>query len=199
MDLKIKNYLEEAKKSLGSSPANRLDPGPTTEEFFLFLEGRLSENDQARVLEYLKTHPDARAMIQTARGLLSELPESERETVSEDLTARAKALFTDSPPKNSATSCPHCGGRLTPFKSPVGRQKFRNAIWAALSLVCFAGSFWVKPYFYQFLAAFLFFGFRWIIDQRSTKTQIMIYKALRESDPEDPPKHRDLHQSSSHL
>ena len=201
MDLKIKNYLEQTKKHLKSpSPnANRLDPGPTPEEYYLFLEDRLSQEAEKRVLEYLKTHPEAKAMIQTARGLLSELPESEHETVSQDLVERTKGLFARNKQKNSSSPCPHCGGRITPFKSPLGRQKFRNAVWAALSVACFTGSFLVRPYFFQFLAAFLFFGFRWIVDQRSTKTQILIYKALRESGPEDLPKGRDLHQSSSHL
>lgn len=116
----------------------------------------------------------------------SYLSDAENENVPVDLVARAKALL----PGTNRLSCPHCAKPITPFKTPLAGQKVKNAVWAILAIVCFAGSFVIPKYFFQFLVAFLFFGFRWIVDQKATKTQIFVYKTL--SDREDSePKRRD--------
>ena len=108
----------------------------------------------------------------------SYLADAETENVPADLIARVKSLV----PGTQRLACPHCGKSITPFKSPLTKQRIKNAIWAFLAFVCFGGSFLAPKYFFQFLAAFLFFGFRWIVDQRATKTQIFVYKALRDSE-----------------
>ena len=127
--------------------------------------------------------------------LLSEnLAEAEHENVPGDLVAKAKTLF----PGTGRLSCPHCGKSITAFKTPLAKQKMKNAAWAAIALVSFAGSFLAPRYFFQFLAGFLFFGIRWIVDQRSTKTQIFVYKTLQEETAHKS-ESRDLHHPSSHL
>ena len=106
---------------------------------------------------------------------------------------RAKNLF----PKPATVQCPYCRKPITPFKKPLKTQTLTNLLWLVLSVVSFAGSFVYRRYFFQCLALALFFGIKWAIDLRSTKTQILIYKALKD---EDPGVHsRDLHKSSTHL
>lgn len=123
------------------------------------------------------------------------LSNPDSEVVPPELVAKAKKLFSSPAQK---LSCPHCGKAITPFKSPLSRQRIKNVVWAFLALACFGGSFLAPKYFFQFLAAFIFFGFRWILDQRATKTQIFVYKSLREGEASES-KGRDLHQPSSHL
>ena len=103
------------------------------------------------------------------------LADSENENVPQDLLAKAKAIF---PGRAERLSCPHCGKGITPFKDPLTKQKRKNALWMFLAVASFGGSFLAPRYFFQFLAAFLFFSFRWIVDQRATKTQIFVYKTL---------------------
>jgi hypothetical protein len=65
-----------------------------------------------------------------------------------------------------------------------------------LALISFGLSFVVRHYFMQFLAVTLLAGVKAIVDWRSAKTQILIYRAL--SAEPGPEQHR-LHQHSSHL
>lgn len=140
---------------------------------------------------------DSEKRTRAARALADRLAEAEKESVPPALVDRAKKLFED---RQKSPTCPHCGKAVTPFKTPLKAQRLRNAVWAALAVVSFAGSFAVPRYFYQFLAAFLFFGFRWVMDSRATRTQILVYKALKEEEGRlTPGSGRDLHHPSAHL
>ena len=97
---------------------------------------------------------------------------------------------------NGGIRCPHCRGAITPFKKPRAQQVFWNWLWHGLSTVSFLVSFVFRHYFFQFLALTLLFGFKGILEQRSTKTQILIYKALKE---EENPRLKDLHPHTSRL
>ena len=107
-----------------------------------------------------------------------------------DLIDKAKRLMPSSP----KLACPHCGKPITPFKKPLSSQRWKNIFWLVSAAASFAMSFAMHRFFYQFLAATLLFGFKWIVEQRATKTQIMIYKALS-----DNPEHQRLHRHSSRL
>ena len=105
----------------------------------------------------------------------------------------AKNLF----PKPASVRCPYCMKPITPFKKPLKTQNLINFLWLVLAAAAFAGSFVYRRYFFQCLALALFFGIKWVIDIKLTRTQILIYKALKD---EDPGVHsRDLHKSSTHL
>ena len=105
------------------------------------------------------------------------------------LVQKAKDLMGASSP---SAACPHCGKPITPFKKPPRAQKW-NALWLGTAVLAFALSFVFPLYFMQFLAAALFCGFKWAIERRALKTQILIYKALSETE------HHRLHQHSSRL
>ena len=106
---------------------------------------------------------------------------------------KAKNLFS----KRAIIQCPHCRKPITPFKKPLKTQNLINLFWLALSAASFLCSFVTRRYFFQCLALALFFGIKWAVDQKATKTQILIYKALKD---EDPSVHsRDLHNKVSHL
>ena len=105
----------------------------------------------------------------------------------------AKNLF----PKPAIIQCPYCRKPITPFKRPLKTQNLINLLWLALSAVSFLCSFVARGYFFQCLALALFFGVKWAVDQKSTKTQVLIYKALKDEDPGI--RSRDLHNKVSHL
>ena len=76
--------------------------------------------------------------------------------------------------------CPHCGKPITSFKKPLAGQRLWNIAWASSAALSFLLSFLFHRYFFQFVALTVLFGVKWIVDQRATKTQILIYKALQE-------------------
>ena len=90
----------------------------------------------------------------------------------------AKKLF----PKPASIQCPYCRKPITPFKKPLQNQNLANFLWLALSASAFLSSFVYRRYFFQCLALALFLGIKWAVDQKSTKTQILIYKALKDAD-----------------
>ena len=114
-----------------------------------------------------------------------------RERVPARALERAKSLII------GRIACPHCGKGITPFKKPYLRQKFLNGLWLVFSCAMFGLSFVFPHYFMQFLALTALFGFKWIVDQRATKSQILIYKALK--DEHSLTGSRDLHNLPSHL
>ena len=103
---------------------------------------------------------------------------------------QAKAIA----PKKDMLLCPHCGKGVA--KRPLLAKKIMNGVWLALAVASFGASFYFKTRLFQWLALALFFGFKWVIDQRSLKTQILITKALQDSDESS---HSRLHRHSSHL
>ena len=124
----------------------------------------------SKIKDYLERSRDSRFSSK-------DLAEAETEIVPEEFILKAKNLFR---------------------KPSLKKQKIWNGVWALLAAASFAGSFLVPRYFFQFLAVFLFFGFRWIVGERAARTQILIYKALKENQ-ETLPKSRDLHHPESHL
>ena len=83
-----------------------------------------------------------------------------------------------------SVACPHCGKAITPFKKPVSAQALWNGLWLLGMVVSFSLSFVFPRFFLQFLAAALLFGVKWIVDQKATRPQILIYKALLKEDDE---------------
>ena len=116
----------------------------------------------------------------------------ENRPVPPELVRRAKELMPETGP---SANCPHCGKRITPFKKPPQAQKW-NVLWLLAGAAAFILSFAFARYFLQFLAVALFCGFKWALDRRALKTQILIYRALQEDDAAG--QHR-LHTPSSRL
>ena len=127
------------------------------------------------------------------RNLIAEREGLDLENPPLEWVEQAKGLF----PKPATAQCPYCRKPITPFKKPLKTQSLINFLWLALSMVSFAGSFVIRRYFFQCLVLALFFGIKWAIELKSTKTQILIYKALK--DESSDVHSRDLHKSSTHL
>ncbi len=115
----------------------------------------------------------------------------ESENVPPRVLQRAKDLM------KGGVSCPHCGKAITPFKKPYSQQKLMNALWLVLASGMFALSFVFPHYFIQFSDLTVLFGVKWIFEQKSSKSQILIYKALKEDESEACLK--GLHKSPSRL
>ncbi len=112
----------------------------------------------------------------------------------ESAVNRAKALVGS---KGATLSCPHCHKSITPYKSPLSQQKILGWVWLGLALTGFGASFIFKAYFFQCLVVALIFAFKFIIDRKQTKTQILVYKTL--SEEVAPRRHLDLHKEESRL
>ncbi|GEM_PF-2676954 len=108
--------------------------------------------------------------------------------------ARARALF----PVAAPLSCPHCSRPITPFRKPIARQKLWGALWFGIAAAAFALSFAVPRYFVQCLVVALLAGIKGIMDAKTVKTQVLVYKALAESG-ESSSRVGDLQKPSSRL
>ena len=191
IDQLIKNYFQ--KRSAGVSGQRDSAVYPDSGILYSYLNDELEDRNLERMVSFLKNNPEAQELVLKARQIMGSESGWENENVPPALVQRAKRLMTAG---DAFGTCPHCGKRITPFKKPLSSQRWKNIVWLALGASTFALSFVVHRFFYQFLAATLLFGFKWIVEQRATKTQIMIYKALSEESGSE--KHR-LHQHSSHL
>ena len=191
IDALIKGYYENRK----SRVSGRREEGlyPTTEILVDYLSDKLDGLALERMLDFLKNDADAQALVSKARELMDNEGGWENENVPVALTDRAKGLM---PAKNAGGACPHCGKAITPFKKPLRAQKWANLLWFFLALGAFALSFKFQHHFMQFLTVAALAGVKGIVEMRSTRTQIMIYKAL--SDDSAPEQDR-LHQHSSRL
>ena len=127
--------------------------------------------------------------------ILGRFEASESVEVPEALQHRAKRLL----PGRSDLSCPHCGKGITPFKKSLGSQKGMSVLWFALAVSAFALSFFVKPYFLQCVAVGILFGLKWVLAGRAARTQVLIYKALKEDQSLPSRQPHDLHDSHSRL
>lgn len=196
IDLALKDFLESAIKASadlrGSAAPNRASASveyPSTEDLCRFIRDELETIELERMLNHLKTHPEDEILVTQARELSSRLQEAESEKAPAASVRRAQGLMGHVP----TLQCPHCGKPITPFKQPFKRQRFWNGLWLTLGILAFALSFLIPRYFFQYLAAALLFGIKWIVDQRAQKTKILIYKALQSEE------HQSLHRISSHL
>lgn len=109
------------------------------------------------------------------------------------LGQKAKDLMPG--PGPGAARCPHCGKPIAPPKKPLSSDW--NLLWLAAAAAAFAASFALPDYFFQALAVALVCAFKWLIDYRARKTQILIYKAMS-GEEKDAPGHR-LHRHTSRL
>jgi hypothetical protein len=109
------------------------------------------------------------------------------------LVQKAKDLVRG--PRQGEAKCPHCGKPIALPRRP-GRGDW-NLLWAAASAAAFGASFYFEEYFFQALAASIIFAFKWAVEWRARKTQILIYKALAEGEGA-PGQHR-LHQHTTRL
>ncbi len=124
----------------------------------------------------------------------------ETRAVPPGLVQKAKDLVSTNPAspaggRPGVGKCPHCGKPITPFKGG-GMSGSWSQLWLVAAGAVLIASFFLRPYFMQFLVLALLFGFKGIVDQRARKTQILIYKAL--SEEEGGMRHR-LHQHTTRL
>ncbi len=97
--------------------------------------------------------------------------------------------------RGGASACPHCGKPVALPKKP-SRGDW-NLFWAAASATAFGLSFVFQDYFFQALAASVICAFKFIVERRARKTQILIYKTL--SGDEGAGEHHRLHQHTTRL
>lgn len=188
IELLLNKYLRDKSLLTGGQARGAV---PDAEDFALYCQDRLEGEALERMRGYLVANRWAQDMVLEMRRLTDE--ELLEKEIPGGLAEKAKRLVKG--PAQSAP-CPHCGKPITPFRRPITRQKWINLFWLLLMIGSFALSFVFRRYFMQFLVVTVLTGFRWIVEMRASKTQIMIYRAL--SDDSGSERHR-LHQHSSHL
>ena len=120
------------------------------------------------------------AKASKSRQIYERSSEAESQKVPVALIRKAKDLMNLS----RQFVCPHCGKAITPFKKPISKQFLWNGVWLGGAVITFMLSFLFRRFFLQFLVVALLFGVKWIVDQKAMRTQVLIYKALKESDRE---------------
>ena len=173
LDQQIKALLQEEYQA--RLLKNRDRQAPAFLDFYGFIVNELDEKRSASVLLYLQNNPEAQEFIQRARLLLKEQPSATLQEVPRDWIASAKKLAA-----KKDLSCPHCGKGITSFKKPLSKQKMISMSMIVLAVAAFGLSFVFKRYFLQFLALTIIFAFKYIVDQKAIKTQILVYKALED-------------------
>ncbi len=174
---------ELLKKGLKGGPAKDIaDDVPDDDELYRYVTDQMSADEKDRMLSVLRSNAQAQELVLELRRNLNDMQASGGEQVPGRLLDSAKKL----PLAKKAVRCPYCGKSITPFKEPLQRQRWLNFLWASLGLFFFALSFLVRHYFMQCLGCSLFFGVKWIVASRSTKTQVLIYKALKDADHSEP-------------
>lgn len=158
----LKRYY--ASKAPELSKGIRPTDVPDAATLHAFLEDRLSGSALSKMLEALRADAELQELVLELRRLRGLEGESERVSVPGGALERARALGAGLSRR-----------KLAPKRSYWG-------VWLALSIACFALSFWLAPYFIQWTAAGVLFGVKAIVDQRAAKTQVLIYKALEESE-----------------
>jgi len=176
MERQIREFLLRNRKMNGGRDVG----APLSEDFYRFLMDELEGEALQKMTSHLLTHPEDQELVVEARRLLETQAESEAEKVPRRLIQKAKGLMKP----GSGLKCPHCGRGITPFKRPLAKQTLWNAAWLCLAAACFLTSFILHRYFIQFSIFGFLFAVKWIVDQKATKTQILIYRALKEDSEE---------------
>ncbi len=175
LDTIIKDYLEEKRRPmLGQRPVTGY---PTTEDLYRFIAEDLRGEELRRMLDHLTRSAEDTELVRGARALLGKTQEAQRVEVPAELVRRAKALFPDKPKATGPGS--------------------RRYLWLGLAVAAFALSFVWPRYFFQCLVLTLLFGAKWIADERAAKTQVLIFKALRQD--EEPSDSKDWHRTQGRL
>ena len=191
LENEIKTFI--AGERLAAGLGKRASAGyPAEKDFYLFVADQLSGTDLKKMLDHLKAHPEDQKIVVKAHDLLSRLEEAKKENVPETLLQKVRARI----PQAGAAVCPHCHKPVTPFKKPLAQQKLLNLLWLAAGTLLFVLSFLIRHFYVQLVVVGALCIAKWIVDQKSTKTQIMIYKALSDEPGEKSP---HLHRVESHL
>ena len=98
----------------------------------------------------------------------------ETRRVPQDLIQKAKDLVPG--PRSGVVNCPHCGKPIASPKKPSSGDW--NLLWLAAAGASFGLSFVFGDFFYQCLVVTVICAFKWIVERRARKTQILIYQAL---------------------
>ena len=187
IDELIKQYLES---SAGSTTGKRGNVNyPTSSDLYQYLNDELTGAELERMLVFLKTSPEAQALVIRARRLMKRDGGWENEKVASRDIDRARSLMGGGSKK---AACPHCGKPITAFKKPLNSQKWTNLAWVLAAAASFALSFVFRRYFMQFLVVTVLAGVKALVELRATKTQILIYKSLSNEDKSQ----QRLHQHS---
>ncbi len=191
IEKEIREFL--ARKRASEGLGKRPKPGyPSEQDFYLYLTDKLDGRGLDEMLDHLTKNPDDQAFTASLRTAFGRIPEAEGQNVPEELLQSVRRRL----PRRDSVPCPHCRKPLTPFKKPLGRQKLLNAFWIGAGLAFFILSFAERGHFIQWSVLGALCLLKWIVDSKATKTQVLIYKALSETDGE---KTRHLHRTESHL
>ena len=181
LEKEIKNFINQERRASGLGMRDSA-LYPTETDFYLFLTDQLEGRDLEKMLNHLKTYPEDQLVVLTARRLFLQMSEAEKEAVPPGLLNRIRSGI----PSKQSVDCPHCHRAITPFKKPLSRQKLLNLLWLAAGITLFSLSFFNRRFFIQWVVMGALCIAKWIVDQKTTKTQIMIYKALSEDVPPKP-------------
>jgi hypothetical protein len=163
IDRKLTDYLSRA-------PLGGRTLGLSAEDCYRYLAGEMEGGELERFLKALRSDHDAQELLAAASKVPPDAPQAPA-----SLRKKAKSLW-----RAPKALCPHCGKAVTALKKPLGPQTAVLAACAAGLVLFFGLSFVFPRYFMQLLLLAGLCGFKAIVDLKTVKTQILVYKAMSE-------------------
>ncbi len=183
IDRAIRAHLQDRRGVVG-----RAGGYPDADTYYRFVMDELQGAELQQMLDFLKDSDEERHFVLSLRKMEGSALRADKVSVPAAWIEDAKRRQGNTP----GAVCPHCGKSIRVGGPTPLRRYLWSVLWLALAAGSFGASFIFKRFFMQWLALSLFFGFKWVMDLRQAKTQILIYKALKPSAEED--KHSRLHQ-----
>ena len=184
MDKELKGYFG---RSETAHPGTRPAVGIDGVEVARFLEGQLTGERLAAVLRALQADATLRDCVRMSAGLTDQADAAGSEVVPAGWMTEMKALVKPV----GGSGCRVCAQRRM--------KDTASALWLLLAVGSFGLSFAFSHYFIQWVVLAAFFGFKWVMDRKAARTQVMIYKALSsDAESKSGPQSR-LQKPSGHL
>lgn len=164
------------KEALGPAEHSAAAHEIATEDLVRYVEGRMGEEEERALLERLNADRSLQDLILSLRA---DTPsEAGQVPVPADWTLKARALAAGT---SQGLECPHCHRQISAAQGTVlKRRKWMTYVWLGACLLSFAASLWVPRYFVQWTVLAALLGLKWILDARTVRSQILIYRALSE-------------------
>ncbi|MCG3176139.1 MAG: hypothetical protein MOGMAGMI_01080 [Candidatus Omnitrophica bacterium] len=173
-------WIQQAMKRLSSGRETRAE-AVSNEVLARFIEGKLTEEEERWVLSALASDRSLQDLILELRGGAG-LPgfDEGAPEVPREWSLKAVGLGAGASGARGLV-CPHCHKAIeAPAAGALGKRRAAAWAWLGACVVCFVVSLAVPRYFVQWVALAVLCGIKWAIDARTVRSQVLIFKALRE-------------------
>lgn len=167
---------KDLKEALSPAPGAGGTQDIGTEDLARYVDGRMGEEEERALLERLNADRSLQELILSLRE--SGGSGASEADVPLEWTRRAQALATG---LTHGLECPHCHRQISAAHGAVlNRRRWAAYAWLGACALSFAASFCVPRYFVQWTVLAALLGLKWMLDARTVRSQVLIYRALQE-------------------